>query len=123
MGFIRFCGWVACISLLDTFLSPFQALFASQVLLPDLISLLQGDKVKLTMQFKGREMDFKNLGREMFQVHELMLNLLKQPQSLFRNPSSEFDNLNLQNPSKKSFKQLLSEQSLCQELVSASKLH
>lgn len=32
------------------------------------MSALQGDKVKLTMQFKGREMEFKNLGREMFQV-------------------------------------------------------
>ena len=32
------------------------------------LSLVQGDKVKLTMQFKGREMEFKSLGREMFEV-------------------------------------------------------
>ena len=29
---------------------------------------LQGDKVKLTMQFKGREMEFQELGRQMFDV-------------------------------------------------------
>ena len=29
--------------------------------------LAKGDKVKLTLQFKGREMEFKDIGRQMFE--------------------------------------------------------
>ena len=29
---------------------------------------LQGNKVKLTCQFRGREMEFQNIGRELFDV-------------------------------------------------------
>ena len=31
-------------------------------------SLLQGDKVKLTITFKGREMQFQEIGRDLFKV-------------------------------------------------------
>lgn len=30
--------------------------------------LLQGDKVKLTITFKGREMQFQDIGRDLFKV-------------------------------------------------------
>ena len=30
--------------------------------------LLQGDKVKLTITFKGREMQFQEIGRDLFKV-------------------------------------------------------
>lgn len=33
-----------------------------------LTSLLQGDKVKLTITFKGREMQFQEIGRDLFKV-------------------------------------------------------
>ena len=38
---------------------------------------LQGDKVKLTLQFKGREMQFQQIGRDMFDVRILLLLLLR----------------------------------------------
>lgn len=37
---------------------------------------VQGDKVKLTMRFKGREMEFQSLGKEMFTVCPLYLTVL-----------------------------------------------
>lgn len=36
-----------------------------------IIGILQGDKVKLTCQFRGREMEFQDIAREMFEVRLL----------------------------------------------------
>lgn len=33
--------------------------------------MLQGDKVKFTLQFRGREMQFQNEGSKMFEVSDL----------------------------------------------------
>lgn len=35
------------------------------------VSLLQGDRVKLTLTFKGREMQFLDIGKDLFKVRSL----------------------------------------------------
>ena len=43
---------------------------------------LQGNKVKLTCSFKGREIEFQSIGRELFEVLPLVMRSVHAPQTL-----------------------------------------